>query len=153
MFDVNFQNAKQALENYCAYQERCSFEVLKKLGAFELSDEQKNQIILELKVNNYFSDARYCSAVVSGKFRMNKWGKQKIRAYLKQKRLPDNLISNALKELDPDEYYRTLTLLLEKKWKDAKEKDTFKRQAKVFRYLLSKGFEFELVKEAVDANS
>ena len=153
MFDVNFQNAKQALENYCAYQERCSFEVLKKLGAFELSDEQKNQIILELKVNNYFSDARYCSAVVSGKFRMNKWGKQKIRAFLKQKRLPDNLISNALKELDPDEYYRTLTVLLEKKWKDAKEKDTFKRQAKVFRYLLSKGFEFELVKEAVDANS
>ena len=153
MFDANFQNAKQALENYCAYQERCSFEILKKLGAFELSDEQKNQIILDLKVNNYFSDVRYCSAVVSGKFRMNKWGKQKISAYLKQKRLPSNLISDALKELDPDEYFITITSLFDRKWKETKERDTFKRQAKVIRYLLSKGFEFELMKEAVDAKS
>ncbi len=149
MFDKNFQNAKVALENYCAYQERCSYEIHKKLDSFELNASQCNQIILELQEGNYFSDVRYCSAVVSGKFRLNRWGRLKIRAYLKQKRLPEKLISSALMELDPDEYLSTIAHLTERKSKEINEKDTYKKQSKLIRYLLSKGFEFDLINDVV----
>jgi regulatory protein len=153
MFDVNFQNAKQVLENYCAYQERCSYEVYKKLSDFNLNEKQKNLIVIDLQKGNYFSDVRFCSAVVSGKFRMNKWGRLKIQAYLKQKNLPEALICNALNELDENEYFSTIGVLYERKSQEIKEKDTFKKHFKVVRYLLSKGFEYELIKEFVNSNS
>jgi regulatory protein len=149
MSDLNFQNAKQALENYCAYQERCSSEIHKKLDGFELSNSQRNQIIKDLQVNNFFSDPRYCSSVVSGKFRINRWGKLKIRAFLKQKNLPETLILDALNEIDDDAYNSTIAHLLQRKSQEIKEKDGYKKQAKLIRYLLSKGYEFDRVKEAV----
>lgn len=149
MSDLNFQNAKQALENYCAYQERCSSEIHKKLDGFELSNSQRNQIIKDLHVNNFFSDPRYCSSVVSGKFRINRWGKLKIRAFLKQKNLPETLILDALNEIDDDAYNSTIAHLLQRKSQEIKEKDGYKKQAKLIRYLLSKGYEFDRVKDAV----
>jgi regulatory protein len=151
MNDSNFQNAKQALENYCAYQERCTSEIHKKLDAFELNENYRSRIVHELQENNFFSDARYCSAVVSGKFRINRWGKLKIKAFLKQKWLPDNLIIQALSEIDPEEYIAAIEHLTQRKLQEIKEKDSYKQKAKLIRYLLSKGFEFDLVKETVQS--
>ncbi len=145
----DFQTAKLALENYCAYQERCTTEVLKKLESFDLNDEQKNQIIEHLQINNFLSDIRYCSAVVSGKFRINRWGKEKIKSYLRQKRLSNSLIIKAIEEINQDEYISTIEYFINRKWDEIKEKDNFKKQAKCIRFLLSKGFEFDLVKEAI----
>ncbi len=149
MSDLNFQNAKLALENYCAYQERCSSEIHKKLDAFELNDTQRNQIIKDLQGNNFFSDSRYCSSVVSGKFRINRWGKLKIKAFLKQKNLPEALILDAFNEIDDDDYNSTIAHLVQRKSQEIKEKDRYKKQAKLIRYLLSKGYEFDKVKDAV----
>jgi regulatory protein len=151
MSEYNFQIAKGALENYCAYQERCSLEVYKKLDAYELSGSERNHIIQDLKQNNFFSDVRYCSSVVSGKFRINRWGKLKIRAFLKQKNLPIQLIDEALNEIEADAYYSTIGQLVQRKSEEIKEKDRYKKKAKLMRYLLSKGFEFDLVNEAVQS--
>jgi regulatory protein len=53
-------------------------------------------------------------------------------------------------EIDPVEYWDTLLNQTEKKWDQTKESDPFKKKYKVGQYLMSKGFEYDLIKEAIE---
>ena len=66
------------------------------------------------------------------------------------KRIPELIIRNAIQSIDTDEYWDALNKEALKKQKDLiKEKDISKRKAKWSRYLLSKGFEMDLVLEVI----
>jgi regulatory protein len=54
-----------------------------------------------------------------------------------------------LKEIKEDEYLETLDLLVEKKWDSLTEKDLFRKKNKVFQYLIGRGFESDLIQEAM----
>ena len=62
-----------------------------------------------------------------------------------------NTLNQALSEIDPEEYIAAIEHLTQRKLQEIKEKDSYKQKAKLIRYLLSKGFEFDLVKETVQS--
>jgi regulatory protein len=145
---VKITDPNQALlkaQGYCAYQERAQQEVRDKLYEWGMWTDAVESIIGELIVHGYLNEARFATAFVGGKFRMKKWGRVKIKMELKKRRVPDNLIRDALKTIDDREYGKSLQLLYEQKSREVKEKHPLKKQQKIMRYLASKGFEQDLI--------
>ena len=132
------------LEAYCAYQERSLFEIETKLATLNSNPTEYKSIIAHLSECNFFNQERFAISYAIGKFRNNKWGKQKIKAGLFQKKISADLISKALSSIDITEYKSTAQNLYEKKWISLKsEKNEFERKQKIIRYLKSKGFEYD----------
>lgn len=142
--------AKQKLEAYCAYQERCDQEVRQKCRDWKLYAEDTDILISDLISNNFLNEERFARAYASGKFRIKKWGRNKIKTHLKKKAISDYSIRAAMTEIDEEEYLLTLQTLLEKKGALLRESDQWKRRQKLMRYLSSKGYESDLIHEALN---
>ena len=139
-------------EHYCAYQERSQQEVRDKLYEWGLWSAEVEETISELIQTNFLNEERFTQAYVSGKFRIKHWGKIKIKQGLKLKKVPDKMISNALKAIDYDDYLQTILDLALKKLPSITEKDPYKRKYKLVSYLLGRGFENDLILEVLKAN-
>ena len=75
--------AQKKLEYYCAYQERCHKEVIAKLRTLGMIPSVIDKIISELIKANYLNETRFTQSFVRGKFRIKKWGKNRILQELK----------------------------------------------------------------------
>lgn len=147
----SFLEAKTKLEALCAYQERCQFEIDQKLISWGFYYDERQQLIADLISNRFLDEERFASAYVSGKFRIKKWGRIKIKSHLVQKHISNYSIQKGLKEIDGDEYWHTLLHLAKKKSEDLRnEKESWTKKAKIMRFLQSKGYESDLIREAVE---
>lgn len=135
------------MENYCSYQERCHKEVEQKLYELNLIPEAKEQIILHLLQHNYLNEERFAKAFARGKFSIKNWGKVKITNELKFRNISAYIIKSALEEIEEVSYQKTLRKLALKKLKNIKEPNAFKKSNKLSNFLISKGFETDLVYE------
>ncbi len=134
------------LKLWCDRQERCHSELRTKLFKEGVYGVRVDQFVAELISENYINESRFSSAYVSGKFRIKRWGRNKIVQSLKLKRVSEYCISIGLKEIDLEEYNTTITSLIEKKLRDYKsEKNPYVLKSKVAKYLMARGFEGELV--------
>lgn len=145
----NYHELLQKAERFCAYRERCSYEIKQKLRELGVDPDQTEKIMTSLTEDEYFSDERFARLFVSGKFRIKRWGKNKLRAELKMKKLPDPFIYNALDSIDEEEYLKTIEHLIAKKSKEVKSKNAKDKTKKIAMYLFSKGFESDLVWKAL----
>jgi len=137
---------KEALINYCNYQERCQQDVRTKLLSLGCRGEELEEVIAYLIQVNLLNEERFAKALARGKFKMNEWGKVKILQLLKQKNISSYCINKALKEISDVDYENLLQKLHEKKWKALKsEKNIFIKKRKALNYLLQKGFESERI--------
>ena len=141
--------AKQKLEAFCAYQERCDQELRKKMQTWGMYSEDVDILISDLIQNNFLNEERFASAFVSGKFRIKRWGRIKIRQHLKQKNISDYSMNKALNEIDEDEYFQNIADLIESKNRLTKSTNKWDRLAKLQRYMQSKGYEKDLVREGL----
>ncbi|WP_407557030.1 regulatory protein RecX [Winogradskyella sp. 4-2091] len=142
--------AKRKLESYCAYQERCHKEVRTKLKDMRMIPEAIDVILVHLIEHNFLNEERFAQAFVRGKFRIKKWGKNRLVRELKQREISKYSIDNALKEIDLDDYYQTLDELTQKRIAQVKENNVFKKKKKVADYLLYRGWESHLIYEKLN---
>jgi regulatory protein len=137
------------MERFCAFRERSPLEVRKKLLLFGLSDTENDQILAHLEAEGYFSEQRFAEAFAGGKFRINRWGRVRIRLHLKQHQIHAVWIDRALAEIKESEYRVVLRGLAERKWAEL-TMDHASRAVKVVGYLLQKGYEPSLVYEMLE---
>lgn len=145
--------AKQKIEAFCAYQERCDQEIRKKLQSWNLYTEDIDIIISDLIANNFLNEERFAEAYVSGKFRIKKWGRIKIKQHLKQKGISEYSINKAIEQILEEEYMETLKELYLTKLKSISKGNHLERRAKIQRYLVGKGYEHSLIISTLDNNS
>lgn len=137
-----------AIKHYCAYQERCHAEVRNKLIALECFGEDLEEAVSILIEENYLNEERFAVAFAGGKFRVQAWGRVKIKQQLKLKHVSDYCIRKGLASIDEDDYLKTLQqLLLKKKSSLSSEKNQWRQQQKIFNYLIQKGYELDLIQE------
>lgn len=130
---------------FCSRSEQCSPDIRKKIMAFGLSNDEAEDIIEKLKAEKFIDDQRYTNFYVSEKFRINKWGKVKIRYYLRMKGLDDALIQNGLDEIDEEKYRQVLIKTLKEKARSVKKKNKFEKMRQVIRFAQNRGFEPEMI--------
>ena len=144
------KNSIEEIKHWCAYQERCRKEVREKIFSLlpEITKERSEEILNQLSEENYVNEERYALAFVSGKFRIKKWGKIKIRMMLKQKQIQEPVIRNALESIEESAYLETIRSMLETKNKFlTKEKSKIQQHYKLLRFAQSRGFETDLILE------
>jgi regulatory protein len=139
------QEAKEKIQQYCAYQERSHKEVRNKLFSYGLYSGDVEEIIVHLITAGFLNEERYAKAYAGGKFRMKKWGRIKITHALEANGLTSNCIKSGLKEIDSEDYEKTLRDLLEKKSTQYEEENIFIKRDKLAGYAIQKGYEPELV--------
>jgi len=139
------------MKRWCAAQERSSFEVTQKLISWNIDKNMIPQVIQELRDENFLNDERFAEEFARGKFRMKNWGRNKIRLSLKQKRVSDIYIDAAIKQIDEAEYIESIEKIAIKKNKLFPPKlSAFERKGKLYQFLLSKGFENDLVHQVIE---
>lgn len=137
------------IEKFCSTQERCIFDIIKKLNSWEVKNDQ-NLIIEHLTKNNFLDEQRFSNTFSSGKFNIKKWGKIRISFELKKRNIKSSIIKNSLEEIDNEQYLTTIKELINKKYRIINEKDVFKKKSKTVQYLYQKGYETSLVWELLN---
>ena len=138
------------MRSWCAYQERSHQEARMKLIQYQLNNSEREEIIVNLIEENFLNEERFAKAFVRGKFRIKKWGLGKIKLELKKHKISDYILQTAIKEIEPNEYGTAIDKLIEKKVRDLKPMNEFQRNATLFRYLYSKGYESELIQKRLE---
>ena len=150
---MSYDRALQKAMWYCSFQERCQFDLETRFRAWNVEKQHWDKLLDYLIDENYLNETRYIEAFVRGKFRIKKWGKNKIKMGLMAKRVFDETtVNNAFEsEIDEEEYLKTLQGLIEQKENLLNEPDQLIERDKLYRYLLSKGYESDLIsKELTD---
>jgi regulatory protein len=139
------EQALQKLRQYCAYQERSHYEVKQKLWDLGVRAAEHDEITSTLIEEDYLNEERFAKMFAGGKFRMKDWGRKKIYYALKEKKVSEYNIKRAMKEIDEDQYEKTLNDLARKKYQLLKGEQYLVRKKKTQDYLMQKGFEPNLI--------
>ena len=112
-------------------------------------NEEIEKSISFLKEYNFISDDNYTRMYVKDKSRIQ--GKKKIKYDLIKKGISENIIEEEISNIDRDEEREVAYNLAEKKYNTIakRESDKFKLSQKLYRFLLSKGYDYDTVSYAV----
>lgn len=135
--------ALSKLEYYCAYQERCPKEVRAKLAALGVPHAAAEQIFEVLQADGFINEERFAMAFAGGKFRVNHWGRVRIRIELRMRHIAPELIEKAIDSIDEKAYSDLLQQLFEKKRAQYEGKE--QARDKTAAALIRAGFEPEQV--------
>jgi len=147
---MTYNQVLEKLRYYCAYQERAHSEVYQKLWDYQLEEDERTNIIAQLIGENYLNEERFAIAFSEGKFRIKKWGRLKIKNKLKEKKVSTFCINIGLKAIEDDEYLKTLIKLTSNKYHSIKEPNDYKKKLKTVNYCYQKGYETDLIWEAIN---
>ena len=134
---------------YCTLCERCISEVSTKLTAWDVPHGEQEKIIARLIEEKFIDESRYCRAFVNDKVKFNRWGRIKISAALRDKRLPQELIRDAIEDIDEEQYLQSLGEVIATKQRELKGKEDFATQQKIIRHAASRGYEPSLIIKAI----
>jgi regulatory protein len=142
---LGFNEILKRLEYFCAYQERCEFDVLEKIKKLGLQNPEKTEMLIKrLQKDGFLDQKRFVNSYITGKVSIKKWGVNKIRAGLVQKRIEPVIIARGIMEIDAGLYQENLQALFEKKILALKDyKTDCQQKSKVIRFLSGKGYSFE----------
>ena len=141
--------AQKKLEYYCAYQERCHKEVIAKLKTLGMIPSVIDKIISELIKANYLNETRFTQSFVRGKFRIKKWGKNRILQELKVREISSFNIKLGMKEISDDNYQKTFYELFEKRRREVKQLTKTEQKKKIFSYMSYRGWENSKIYDAL----
>ncbi len=144
--DIKTALAKAA--KYCAYQERCEQELCIKLRDWYVDESLHQEVLDYMVAEGFINEERFAMAYAGGKHRIKLWGKYKIRYALQAKGISDSIIQKVLESIDLKEYRSNLLRLVERYMCQLDTTDAVARQ-KLIQHLKNKGYEIELILEAI----
>ena len=144
------KEATERIQSYCAMQDRCQWEVERKMKEWGISDEIIENILTDLILEKFVDEQRFSESFCRGKFRIKKWGKIKIENELKIKNISKNCINKGLLQIEKKEYIKVLKDLYLKKRDSLKDTNQFIRKGKIAKHLQQKGFESKLIWELIN---
>ena len=143
---------KAAILHYCKYQERCHSEVRNKLYELGCTSSEVEQQLTNLIETGVLNEERFAKAFAGGKFRMKQWGREKIKQQLRLRKISDYCIKKALTEIPGDDYDIILNKLISKKAEEVKkDRSILSRKSKIYRYMIQKGYERDLVTDVINS--
>lgn len=145
MKNLSPQEALHRAAALCSRSEYATAEIDNKLSAWGIAKPDREKIIERLTDEKFINDERFARVFTNDKFRFNRWGRIKIAYALQQKKISSLQIRKALEQIDSVQYEQTLVSLIKEKAKTLNETDDYQRKNKIYRFILSRGFEPELI--------
>lgn len=145
------QSEKEILEKLrylCGRSEKCAHDIFEKLRSWGF-DGNSTTIIETLTKEGFINEERYAFSVTNDKIKFSKWGKLKVRYFLKGKGISEEIIGRALDAID-DSYEDLILKELGKKNKSIKETDKLRRKQKLLSFAFQRGYDSDLVYKIVD---
>lgn len=144
------QQALQRAASLCSGSEHCTGQIRDKLLVWGLDDDDTEAVLARLVEEKFIDDRRFARAYCHDRFHYARWGRVKIAAMLRQLRLCDADISEALGTIPDEDYREAISEAVRQKDRTLRDDDPYRRKGKLVRHLLSRGFEMGLVIDAVD---
>jgi regulatory protein len=138
------------LQRLCSRAEKCVADVRRKLSDWEVTPGEAAKIIAQLQAGGFVDERRYAKAFVHDKITLSLWGVLKIRKALKDKKIDDEIIREALGSIDKLTQEQTLAYLLSHKNECLNSISPADRKIKLLRFVMGRGFEYEMALRAVD---
>lgn len=143
------ETALSHLADLCARSEQCESDLRQKMRQHAVPLQDADAVIDYLVEHKFIDENRYAFCYVRDKMRFNGWGRMKITMMLRAKRISSPVVKEAVEALDGDEYYAVLLKLLRSAVRGVDLNDYTERM-KLLRRLYARGFEPELIKDALD---
>lgn len=139
------------MADLCMRSEQCEADIRQKLYKYGLTAVEVQQVVSKLLEQGFIDNGRYAGSFARDKCRFTGWGRNKIRLALVAKRIPSNLINEALASIDPAVYEATLRRVTAAKARglDLTGEQSREQRLRLFRHLLIRGFESELASRAI----
>jgi regulatory protein len=139
----------ERLQRQCARMEYCTSDIRRKaLKALEGDAEAAERVVASLVEDRFVDDRRYAAAFAREKSALQGWGEVKIRFLLRGKGISDEIISEALQEIDPEKAASKLDKLAADKFRLFQGDPQCK--LKLLKALLSRGYGYDEVAAAVE---
>lgn len=149
---VTADNALVRLEELCARSEHCVSELTQKMRTWGVPSCDAARVMASLTEHGFVDERRYTAAFVRDKYRFARWGRRKISMALSVKRIPRDIINDALDEIDEAEYAAALMSVLASKARGIAEGNTYEGRTKLFRHAVSRGFEPQMIINAIGSH-
>jgi regulatory protein len=125
--------------------------VRNKLYELGLPTSEVEQQLTYLIEHGILNEERFARAFARGKFRIKQWGREKIKQQLRLRKISDYCIKKAMTEIDAEEYDAVFRKLASKKSLEVKTlRSPLARKARLYKYLLQKGYERDLVIDVIN---
>lgn len=147
---MDTNKALNLVAGMCSNKECCSYDIREKLIKWEFPEQEVTRIMDFLYKNKFLDDLRFATFYARDKFRFNKWGKQKIIMMLKQKEVAPEIINEAISLLAKKDYDDTCLALITQKRKTLNDTDPYKIKAKLLRFALGRGFDYDTINKCID---
>ncbi len=114
-----------------------------------LSARDVDEMLSRLISEDILNEERFSIHFAGSHFRQKKWDKVKIVHALRQKRVSEPNIKKALREIEDSDYLANLKKAAQTKWNSLTEEQYINRQVKTTAFLLQKGYEAPMIREAI----
>ena len=141
--------ALQSLMRLAARSEKSSGDAMRLMQRWDVPVAERQGVLQKLVENRFIDDCRYAEAYVREKSNLSGWGQRKIAMQLRIKGVSQDIIKEALMQLDEGNMQQRLQDKLRRKLKSIKADSRYQLQGKLFRYALSQGFDYSQANEAV----
>lgn len=144
------EQALASLMTLCAKAERSSGDAQRLMARWGVEPGRREEVLDKLIKSRFIDDARYADAYVREKSRLAGWGLYKIKAALAAKGINRETIDAALVQIKPEEAGEKLETLLTRRARTLKAANGYDLRAKLVRYGLARGFDYETVTGIVE---
>jgi regulatory protein len=142
----NYPSEKEILERLrylCSKSEKCAYDIREKLKSWNFEGNVQ-AVIQNLSDEGFINEERYAISVINDKIKFSKWGKGKVRYFLKGKGISNEIVKKNIDDFDAD-YEGIIAKELEKKLKSIKETDKLKRKQKLLSFAFQRGYDSDIV--------
>lgn len=142
------EEALASLMRLCARAEKCEGDARRLMRGWGVEAQAARQIVARLVQERFIDDRRYATLFVREKLNLSGWGAYKIRTALKRKEVSEEIINEALSEVDTTRMRPRLEEQFKRKLRTLKAKTPYELKTKLIRYGLSLGYPYEMVLDA-----
>lgn len=146
------EKALLKLADLCSTGEHCKWEMYEKLRKWGIQRSDADKIIAKLSEGKFIDDRRFTRAFVHDRITFRKQGRRMIMRDLILKRIDKDIITDALADIDRDQYADNLTSLMARKLLslggDINDNDIRNR---LVRFAAGRGYEPSLIFNALES--
>jgi regulatory protein len=142
--NVQEKSLRQRALEYLGKREYSTTELGQKLKAYADETDDIPALLADFKARGWLSDARFTEQLVNA--RKNKFGSAKVAHELREKGVADDLIAEAVSDIQGNELEHATEVWRKKFKQPASNRNEWAKQA---RFLQSRGFGFDTIKKVL----